>query len=263
MRILIGNDDGLFADGINALRRELETIEGAQIFAAAPDRERSASGHAITMHKPLFAEEVQFSGSSATCWSINGTPADCIKLGLQALLDEPPDLVISGINRGPNLGTDVFYSGTVSAAIEAVILGVPAIAVSLCEFRKPDYSFAARFTKRLALEVLKRGLAPGTLLNVNVPAVEEEHVAGTAVTKLGVRLYENSFDKRVDPHGRTYYWMGGDVMQLPNDPDTDVEAVRMNLVSVTPIHLDLTLHDQVPILREEWGLEGWFRRNEP
>lgn len=261
MRILLGNDDGLFADGLGALRRELETIPEAEIYASAPDRERSAAGHAITMHKPLFAQETRFEGSRATCWAVSGTPADCIKLGVQALLPEKPDLVISGINRGPNLGTDVFYSGTVSAAIEAAILGVPAIAVSLCEFAKPDYTFAARFTKRLALEVVKRGLEPGTLLNVNVPSIDEEHIAGTAVTKLGVRLYENEFDKRTDPRGRTYYWLGGQVKKLHNDPDTDVEAVKQNLVSVTPIHLDLTLHGQLPTLINEWKLGEWYKGN--
>lgn len=257
--ILLTNDDGLHAIGIQAMRRELEEMPGVEVWVVAPDRERSASGHAITLHRPLFATEATAQGGTAPqtrLFSVTGTPADCAKLGIEELLPRRPDLVISGINRGANLGTDVLYSGTVSAAVEGTILGIPAIAVSYASFSATtpeDYALAARFARRLAERVQAEGLPAGTLLNVNVPAVEEDFLAGVAITKLGVRLYQNQWDRRVDPRGKVYYWLAGEVMEQHNDPDTDVVAVQNNKISVTPIQLDLTDYQTLKTLKE-WNL---------
>ncbi|MCL5676700.1 MAG: 5'/3'-nucleotidase SurE [Firmicutes bacterium] len=253
MRILLSNDDGVHAEGILSLAQAMSEIPGAELYVAAPDRERSASGHAITVYRPLHVDEVELPGVTGVVWRISGTPADCVKLALDSLMPARPDLVISGINRGANLGTDVFYSGTVSAAIEATFSDVPAIAISLADWKNPDYSAAAAFMRFLAPKVLERGLPPRSLLNVNVPAVERKHLAGVAMTKLGVRLYTNQFDRRVDPRGRVYYWLTGDLAELHNDPDSDVYAVQQNLISVTPIQLDLTHHAFIPEV-EGWGL---------
>ncbi|NPV26421.1 MAG: 5'/3'-nucleotidase SurE [Firmicutes bacterium] len=239
MRILLTNDDGIYAPGIKALARALEGL--GELIVAAPDRERSATGHSITVFHPIRVDRTNIPETTARGWIVEGTPADCVKLAICALLDEPPDLVVSGINRGPNLGTDVLYSGTVSAAVEGIILGVPAIAVSLTTYDyDADYSFAASFTRRLCEEYSRQGLTPDTLLNVNIPPLDEESVAGVKVTKLGVRRYENVFEERKDPRGKSYYWLAGDVIDDLEDPDSDVVAIHENKVSITPIHFDLT-----------------------
>lgn len=238
--MLLTNDDGVYAEGLQTLRRELEGDPGLEVFVVAPERERSAASHAITLHKPVYVHQVKMEDCTVPTWSVSGTPADCTKLGALALLDRPPDLVISGINRGPNLGTDVFYSGTVSAAIEGAILGIPSMAVSLATFEDADYSFAARVTAALVRQVRAHGLPPGTLLNVNVPALEEGEVPGVAITRLGLRYYTDVFYPRQDPRGRTYYWLAGDVRRGEADPDTDIGALERNLISVTPLHLRIT-----------------------
>ncbi len=253
MRVLLSNDDGVYAEGILALAQALSEVPDIELFVAAPDRERSASGHAITVFRPLHVDEIELPGVTGTVWRVSGTPADCVKLALDSLVPAKPDLLISGINRGPNLGTDVFYSGTVSAAIEATFSDVPAIAISLMAHDNPDYSVAAAFSRFLAVKVLEHGLPPKSLLNVNVPAVERKHLAGVAMTKLGVRLYNNQYDRRVDPRGRVYYWLAGDLAELHNDPDSDVKAVQQNLISVTPLYLDLTHHSFIPEV-ERWNL---------
>ncbi|MFZ5632230.1 MAG: 5'/3'-nucleotidase SurE [Bacillota bacterium] len=250
MRVLISNDDGIFANGITALRERLEKVEEIEkIYVAAPDRERSAIGHGITMHRPLRAKEVNYPSPKSTGWLVDGTPADCVKLALEELLEDPPDLVVSGINRGSNLGTDVLYSGTVSAAVEAVISGFPAVAVSLTGYVEEDYTIAADFTARLALLVHKEGLPPGTLLNVNVPPGKP---AGVKIARLGNMKYVNIFDRRTDPRGRIYYWMAGEVLDLEdNCPDTDVGASRQGYITVTPVQIDLTNHCELE------RIKGW------
>lgn len=253
MLILLTNDDGIYAEGINALREALEEIEGAEVWAVAPDRERSASGHAITMHKPIFPIAADIPGARAHCFSVSGTPADCAKLGIEALLPRKPDLVISGINRGYNLGTDVFYSGTVSAALEGAILEIPSIAVSLESKPGADFRPAAAFARSLALRVMQEGLPPGTLLNVNMPALPEAELKGVRITMIGRRIYGNQWDRRVDPRGRTYFWLAGEVAPLENDPSSDVVAAEQGYISVTPVQLDLTRYDQMERLRG-WGL---------
>jgi 5'-nucleotidase len=249
--ILLTNDDGILAPGIHAIREELERIGGHEVWAVAPDRERSASGHAITMYRPLFPLKANIPGAKSPCYSVTGTPADSAKLAIEALLPRRPDLVISGINRGANLGTDIFYSGTVAAALEGPILGIPAIASSLDSWESLDYSLAARFTAELAFKVLAEGVPAGTLLNVNVPARPAEQIAGVRITRMGERLYKDQWDKRTDPRGRTYYWLAGELMEMDNGPDTDVSAVAAGYISVTPVQLDLTRYDQME------RLQGW------
>lgn len=251
--VLLTNDDGIFAPGINALRRHMERIEGLEVWAVAPDRERSASGHALTMHRPLFPVKVEIPGAQCPCYSVTGTPADSAKFAIEELLPRRPDLVISGINRGSNLGTDILYSGTVAAAFEGPILGIPAIAVSYDSYESEDYELSAAFTAKLALKVLKEGLPKGTLLNVNVPALPREQIKGVRITRMGERLYKDAWDRRVDPRGRVYYWLAGTLMESENDKDSDVTAVEEGYISVTPIQLDLTRYDQIARLNL-WGL---------
>jgi len=251
--ILLTNDDGIFAPGINAIRAELERIGGHEIWAVAPDRERSASGHAITMYRPLFPLKAEIPGATSPCYSVTGTPADSAKLAIEALLPRRPDLVISGINKGANLGTDLFYSGTVAAALEGPILHIPAIAASLDSWTSTDYSAAAAFVAQLALRVLAEGLPEGTLLNVNVPAVAKEEIRGVRITKMGRRLYKDQWDQRTDPRGRTYFWLAGELMELDNEEGTDVKAVEAGYISITPIQLDLTRYDQMERLHS-WKL---------
>jgi len=262
--IMLTNDDGINADGLAALREAFTAatktaggpLSGQKIVVVAPDSERSACGHALTWLVPLHVDDVSFPHSEVPGVAVTGTPVDCVKLAVRMLYPQQIDLVVAGVNRGPNLGTDIFYSGTVSGAIEAAILGVPAIAVSLGAFESPDYTAAARFAAYLAGEVLVRGLPAGTLLNVNVPAMPAEEMAGVAVTRLGVHRWEDTYVKRQDPRGRTYYWLTGHALDEREAPGTDVQALRDNLISVTPIHLDLTAHDFLPQL-QSWGLSDW------
>jgi len=253
MRVLLTNDDGIFAEGLQVLARTFEN--SAETYVVAPDHEQSATGHAITMHRPLRAERVKFMHSpELQAWAVNGTPADCVKLAVEAILPVRPDIVVSGINRGANLGTDVLYSGTVSAAIEGVILGIPAIAVSLTEYREPVYDYAAEFVFRLAETLYKRGAESDTLLNINVPGCGRENMKGVAITRLGVRQYKNAFEERTDPRGRTYYWLAGELVDMEDGDDTDVAAIKNCKISVTPIQHDLTNYGLINKLKE-WTIK--------
>lgn len=254
MLILLSNDDGLYAPGIQAMRQALEGATGVEVVLCAPDRERSASGHSITVSQPLFADRIDIPGSQSVCWAVSGTPADAVKLGVEKLLPRRPDLLVSGINRGANLGTDVIYSGTVSAAVEGSILGIPSIAVSLCTLRDPDFSYAAEFARGLALQVAREGLPQGTILNVNVPKGTREQIKGVAITRQGIRMYDGEFMEYTDPRGRTFWWLGGNPLaDQPNPPDSDVKAVDAGMVSVTPLQLNLTDATQLERLRS-WQL---------
>lgn len=238
MRLLLTNDDGINARGIHALINELNTI--AEIYVVAPDRERSGTGHSITVFDPIRAVETKIPGIKKG-WVVGGTPVDCVKLAIARLIDEKIDLVISGINHGSNLGTDVLYSGTVSAAAEGVIMGCPSISVSLNSFSSDaDFGFSAQFTRRVVTAVLPEGIERTTLLNINVPALLHEDIRGVRITKLGLRNYDNLFEERRDPRGNNYYWLGGGVLQEEQHQDSDVYAVEQGYVSITPIHLDLT-----------------------
>ncbi|HHT47298.1 MAG TPA: 5'/3'-nucleotidase SurE [Firmicutes bacterium] len=250
MIVLLTNDDGIYAEGIQTLGEALLQDEDVDLYFAAPDRERSATGHAITMHRPLRAEEIKFYHNSALKgWSINGTPSDCVKLAVEYLLPQKPDLVISGINRGSNLGTDILYSGTVSAAIEAAILGIPGMAVSLTEHKNPDYRFAANFILRLIKTLHECNMQENTLLNINVPGNSRKDIAGVSITRLGMRQYQNAFQERIDPRGKKYYWLAGEAVDnLDSEAeDTDVWAIDNSYISITPVHFDLTDYN---LLRE-------------
>jgi 5'-nucleotidase len=245
MRILISNDDGIQADGLNELRTSLQ--DQHKVFVVAPDHERSATGHKITMHRPLRVKECPYPGTDTIGWEVDGTPADCVKLGLEVLLPEPPDLVISGINFGPNLGTDVLYSGTVSAAFEGLINGIPSIAISLATYEYHNFSFSGKIIKEI-VSILKGGLPPSTLLNINIPPGTPQ---GIKVTRLGNRRYVNIFDKRIDPRGRVYYWMAGEPYDIDeNDPETDIWAVNEGYISITPIQFDMTDYGFMENLKE-------------
>jgi 5'-nucleotidase len=238
MRILLTNDDGIHAPGIQALVNELNTI--AEIYIIAPDRERSGTGHSITVFDPIKTVNAKIPGTKKG-WIVGGTPVDCVKLALNRLIDEKIDLVVSGINHGSNLGTDVLYSGTVSAAAEGVIMGCPSIAISLDTYREDaDFSFSAGLARRVISAVMPEGIEKTTLLNINVPFLPDDEINGIQITKLGLRNYDNLFEERQDPRGNTYYWLGGGVLMEEQHVDSDVYAVENGYVSITPIHLDLT-----------------------
>jgi|CZCB01.1.fsa_nt_gi 5'-nucleotidase len=255
--ILVANDDGVYSPGLRTLVLELSKL--GNVYVTAPSTERSAAGHALTMRMPIIVQEIEIEGASSA-WSIDGTPADCVKLGLEVLLrGQTPDVVVSGINKGPNLGTDVLYSGTVSAAMEGIIEKIPSIAVSLASFSsESDFSTAARFTAKLVMKLLdsQAEAFTQTLLNVNVPALPQSDIKGVRITRLGERRYTNVFDRRVDPRGRTYFWMAGDVQEeLEQQDETyDTWAVRNGYISVTPIKLEYTAKDMIELLKK-WRLE--------
>lgn len=240
MRFLFTNDDGVGADGLRALIERAGEVPGLEVFVVAPDRERSASGHSISIHQPIEVREVRREGCGrARIFAATGTPADCVKLAVQGLLPEPPDFIISGINRGPNLGTDVFYSGTVSAAMEGALLGVKSMAISVTAFENLDYRVASEFAIEQALLAIHDDDWPA-LVNVNVPAVSGGVPAGVAITRLGVQTYRDAFTKRTDPLGRDWFWLSGTLVDREELSDTDTCAVRRNLISVTPLVTDLT-----------------------
>ena len=249
MKILISNDDGISALGIRTLANTLAEA-GHDISVVCPDRERSATGHGLTMHQPIRAEMVDSIFHPAVkAWACDGTPSDCVKLALWALLDSPPDLVLSGINHGANLGTEILYSGTVSAAMEGLIEGLPSIAFSLTSHTSKDFQPAANFAKILVGQLAQNSLPDLMLLNVNIPAVKWEEIAGVALTRQGVRRYVDVFDKRVDPRGKTYYWLTGEVLEdveptvdfnIPQNIPIDVNIIRKNYISITPLQYNLT-----------------------
>lgn len=252
MRVLVTNDDGVMSDGLAALAKEMAAL--ARVTVVAPDRERSATGHAITMFRPLRVEPVKLKDLDVEAYAVDGTPSDCVKLAVEALMTDRPDLVIAGVNRGPNLGTDVLYSGTVSAAVEGLMLGIPSLAVSVAAFENCNYGLAARFAAMLARRVHQGPFPADTLLNVNVPSVDDSEVTGVAITRLGARKYRDVFDKRTDPRGKTYYWLAGDPVESDDAEDVDAVAVRCNKISVTPVRFDFTHYEMMEKL-SRWNLE--------
>lgn len=249
--ILITNDDGVFAPGLLALVGEMRKL--GDVFVLAPDRNWSASGHVKTLDRPLRVKEVQLADGSAAL-ACDGAPSDCVALAQLGLLGKEIDIVVSGINPNPNLGHDVTYSGTVTAAMEAAIGGLPGVAVSLDSpdnWRGPlDYTPAASVARRVAAEVIQRGLPAGVLLNVNVPYLPEEQMRGLWITRQGRRIYHNSLDTRKDPRGRLYYWIGGKAPTGIPEEDTDFGALAQQAVSITPLHLDLTAYAAVQSMAE-------------
>jgi 5'-nucleotidase len=241
--ILVSNDDGVHSEGIVALAEGLRTL--GEVVVVAPDRERSAASHSLTLHRPLRVEEI-----GPGRFAVNGTPTDCVNLAVNGILGRRPTLVVSGINKGANLGDDVTYSGTVSAAMEGTLLGVPALAVSLLGRSGFRFETAVRFAVRLAAWIAERGLPPDTLLNVNVPApADGEAIRGFALTRMGRRRYGDAIVEKVDPRGKKYYWIGGEELEFVQEEGTDFHAVSSGLISVTPIHLDLTNYRSFEALR--------------
>jgi 5'-nucleotidase len=233
MLALITNDDGIAAEGLRALKAAISTV--GRVVTVAPDREQSASSHAITLHAPLRIQRVE-----EDTYTVDGTPTDCVLVAMNGLLERRPDVVVSGINHGPNMGDDVTYSGTVSAAFEGAILGVPSMAVSLATFAERDFGGAGVAVTRLLEAIGRHGLPPRTLLNVNVPSRPADALAGFRITKLGHRVYEDALIARKDPRGRDYYWIGGAEPTWKPEPESDFLAVHEGHVSVTPLSLDLT-----------------------
>ena len=278
MNLLIGNDDGIFALGIRTLANTLAAA-GHAVTVVCPDRERSATGHGLTLHKPIRAEEIaSVFQPDVKAWACSGTPSDCIKLALGALVRTPPDFVLSGINHGANLGTDILYSGTVSAAMEGMIEGIPAIAFSLASFTEKDFQPAADFANTLLAQLINNPLETPMLLNVNVPAVSQSQIKGAMITRQGMRRYIDLFERRVDPRGKTYYWLAGEVME-EIDPETsdfggrsqplnhqeglesthyiptDVDAIKENYITITPLHYNLTSQSGLSHL-QMWRTSG-------
>jgi 5'-nucleotidase len=246
LRILISNDDGVFADGIQTLAAEA-SARGHRVTVVCPDQERSATGHGLTLQTPIRAERAdELFAEGVTAWACSGTPSDCVKLALFRLLREPPDLVLSGINHGPNLGTDVLYSGTVSAAMEGTIEGFPALAVSSADFQWRRFAAAAALALDVAEGMLAAGWPDAMLLNLNVPPLPAEAIGAPRWCRTAVRRYSDQFDERVDPRGRTYYWLAGEVVNDlessasgPADWPTDVAWVAGGGASLTPLQPEL------------------------
>jgi 5'-nucleotidase len=252
--ILVTNDDGISSPGIKVLAKELKSI--GDVYIAAPETEQSAVAHALTLHRPLRSERV-----SNQTYYVNGTPTDCVIVAVSKLLPHRPDIIVSGINNGENLGDDITYSGTVAAAIEGTLLGIPSIAVSLVRNNGDNgayrmvaskYQVAAHYARDLAAKVLEKGLPDDTLLNVNVPFGKK--VNGVRITKQGKMRYDNSIKDLHDPRGREYYWIGGGMPQWKAGENTDFEAIQSGYISVTPVHLDLTNYEALTYLEEKWGM---------
>ena len=246
MRILLTNDDGIASPALAQLQRNLSAF--GRVITIAPDRNQSASSQSLTLHRPLRIQEV-----AEDTYSVDGTPTDCVLVAFHGQWGEKPDLVVSGINHGPNMGEDVFYSGTVAAAIEGVLQGVPGLAASLVTRAETDFREPADIVGRLLRQVLERGLTRRLLLNVNIPYLPTEAIRGVRITRLGTRVYEDTLVRKVDPRGRDYFWIGGEDPVWRPDEGTDFHSVDAGYVSVTPLQLELT--DQAARAdMQEWGL---------
>lgn len=241
--ILVSNDDGIRSEGILKLASALRRV--GEVYVVAPDRERSAASHSLTLHRPLRVEKV-----GDRFYAVDGTPTDCIGLAVSAILPRRPDIVVSGINRGANLGEDVSYSGTVSAAMEGTLLGIPSVAFSLAARENFDFKNSASFAAKLIRHVLKKGLPKDTLLNVNIPSSK---IKGYKITKQGKRFFADAIIEKVDPRGKKYYWIGGDMDRWEGDEDTDFYAISKGYISITPIHLDMTNYSSIEEL-QRWRI---------
>lgn len=254
--ILVTNDDGVHSPGIIALYRAMKTL--GEAYIVAPDRERSAAGHSLTLHRPLKAEEIR-----EHVYSINGTPTDCVTLGINKVLPARPSLVVSGINKGGNLGDDITYSGTVSAAVEGTICGIPSLAFSLISDKHYHFDTASAFALKLARFVLENSLPYDTLLNINIPNMPKEGIRGVKITRQGKRIYDNSIQETYDPRGQKHYWIGGGQPYWERGEDTDIEAVQADYISVTPVHLDLTNYDALAFFTKKSPIANiWDDTNE-
>jgi len=255
MKILVTNDDGVTAPGLLALAQVMREL--GEVTILAPDRNWSGSGHVKTLDRPLRIKEIRLQDGSMA-WASDGAPSDCVALALLGFAETKFDLVVSGINPMPNLGHDVTYSGTVTAAMEAVIWGVPGIAVSLGSVENgllvSDYAPAANLARKVVEAAIQHGLPTGNLLNVNIPLLPENQIKGFRVTRQGLRVYRDRLDRRVDPRGRPYYWIGGDTPTGFPEEGTDVGALSEGYVSITPLHLDLTVYSTIDVI-QSWNLQ--------
>ena len=251
MKILISNDDGINSPGLAALADELKKI--GEITVVAPLTEQSAVGHAITMKFPLRVTE-HFKNGVFFGYAVDGTPADCIKIGIRNLMKESPDIVLSGINHGSNTAINIIYSGTVSAAREAAIMDVPAIAISVTSHEALHFEFAAKLAARLSMMVAKEGIRNGTLLNVNIPDLPEDKIKGILLTQQGKSKWDDIYEERIDPYGKKYYWLTGNLIQADSSLDIDQFAIKNDYISITPIHFDLTDYKTYSAMKE-WKLD--------
>ncbi len=239
MRVLLANDDGILAPGLLAMYRVLSADPDMQVDVVAPETVQSAAAHAITIRHPLLCRDVHIDGAFHGT-GVEGSPADCVKLAVNALLPERPELVISGINDGANVGVHVLYSGTVAAAAEGAILRCPSIAVSLKTSDEPDFDRAARLAKPVIDQILRQDARPGRLYNVNLPAPGPGRPKGVRVVRQSTQSLIERFERRHDPAGRPYYWLSGDFGESTDEGDTDLRAIREGYIAVTPLHVDLT-----------------------
>lgn len=253
LRILVTNDDGIDSPGISALAKVMSEI--GDVVVAAPDRQQSAVGHALTVARPLRITKVK-RNNTLFGYAINGTPSDCVKIALSAIMDQKPDLVVSGINHGQNTAINILYSGTVAAATEGLLAGIPSIAVSLASHDlNLEVETAAEYAKVVALKLIESKLTPNFLLNVNVPAIAKEKILGIKVVRQSTSYWEDTYEKRNDPFGREYYWFAGEYRIDDSSLDTDDAALAAGYVTLTPVHFEFTKYDVLNNLKpfEEFG----------
>ncbi len=250
-RILIANDDGIYADGIYALWEAMQEL--GDVTVVAPDTEKSAVGHSITIADPIRIQEINRSGGFKG-FAVDGTPADCVKIAVHSILGETPDVIVSGINAGANVGMSLIYSGTISAATEGTILDIPSMAISFDSFKGGDLTGSQEVAKRLVKIILDKGIPRGTLLNVNVPDLPIDQIKGYQITRQGNIYFEDRFEKREDPSGRFYYWMTGKIINPDTTLESDGQAISEGFVSVTPVHFKMTNESFMQELKT-WGIE--------
>lgn len=239
--ILVTNDDGITAPGIRALIAIM--LEIGEVVVVAPDKPQSATGHSITINNTLYVNRISAENAVITEYSCSGTPVDCVKFAVNEIFKQKPDLCVSGINHGSNSSINVIYSGTMSAAVEAGIEGIPAIGFSLLDYDwNADFDSAKSFIKKIALQTLKNGLSPGTILNVNIPKLKENEIKGIKICRQAKAVWMEKFDKRITPQGRDYYWLTGEFVNQDRGEDTDEWALEQGYISVVPVHFDMTAH---------------------
>lgn len=246
LKILLTNDDGIHAPGLMALYMELK--DDFDVYIVAPESEMSAVGHAITLRSPLRVQEIE-KGGSFFGYGVAGTPADCVKIAVQELLKSPPDIILSGINLGANVGVNVLYSGTVSAATEGAFLGIRSAAFSLDTRKSPDFTYAAAFSRKIIKFMSEGGLNNGVALNVNVPAIPGDRIKGVAITRQGVGRFRERYERRIDPRDNVYYWLTGETRVEEEREDSDARALADGKIAITPISFDLTCIKEIERLR--------------
>ena len=258
MRILITNDDGIYSEGLAAIAAELGKEH--EVTVVAPDTQRSACGHSITMNLPLTLQKARIEGLKMDCYAASGTPADCVKLGVYGILKAKPDMIVSGINRGSNIGTDILYSGTVSAALEGAMLGIRSFALSVDGEKPAHYKDAAQMFCTLLPQLSGEHHPANIVVNINFPDAAPEKIIGITAVPQGVTQYNGELNERSHPRGHTYYWLSGELQKTPDDaPDTDVKLLKKGYIVVTPLRFNLT--DQACLAVIEKDLQNIHYRN--